>query len=579
MRHHLAWLTIAFLSLTPGTVLWGEEAVDPHERSAADTNRMARDEEKRVVESLAKRVNLVCDDTPLGEAIQRLSMLTGRDILIDVATLSDEGISTDQTVSLKLGETTMWQTLHFLLKPLSLTWVAQDGVLEVTTTNRADEIMVTHVYDVRKLCRLLEPLTKEIFERQRRPKVQMQGGMMGGGGFFNIPPVEIAPVVIGQMGGMGGMGMGQNAVRPAMVIKSVEAILACLVSECTQLRWEERDGEGGTIQLGQGCLIISQTYRGQFEIAGLLQALENLVDGKIHGKSVAARRLGYPIQEDAEIFEKLAAPKTLDLKDDSLADMLKQIADENGIRIWIDSQGLADEGISFDEQTGLRRRMQKLPLGICLKKILQPYHCTYVVEEGVLVVTTNEKANQMMSIRLYDISGVSKIGNETSDAGIVRILSQAARGNWQDENGEGGSATLVSSKHLAVLQTQRVHSDIALLLDELTREELLVPADPPLEMRIYTAQNVETARDLVRLLPQLVDSHWTPRGSIRQAGESLFINQPASVHERLEDLMTKLEESYLKRNPPAKDSHKPGDGKNSGQSPNGSDQGDAPPKQ
>jgi len=573
MRHHLAWLTIVVLSLAPGTILRGEEAIDPHERSAADTNRMARDEEKRVIEALSKRVNLVCDETQLAEAVQRLSMMIGRDILIDTTALTEEGISTDQPVTLKLGETTAWQTLHFLLKRLNLTWVAQDGVLEVTTTEKGNQIMVTHVYDVRKLCRLLEPLTKEIFERQRRPK--MQGGMMGGGGgFFSVPPIEMAPVVIGQMGGMG----GGNAVRPAMVVKSVEAILACMVSECTQLKWEERDGEGGTIQLGQGCLIISQTYRGQFEIAGLLQALENLVDGKIRGKSVAARRLGYPIQEDAEIFAKLAAAKTLELNDDSLTDVLKQIAGETGLRIWIDTHSLSENGINSDEPIGLRRRMQKLPLGICLKKILQPYQCTYVVEEGVLVVTTEEMANQMMSIRLYDISGVSKIGNETSDAGIVRILSQAARGKWQDENGEGGSATLVSSKHLAVLQTQQVHSDIALLLDELTRDELLVPGDPPLEMRIYTAQNVETARDLVRVLPQLVESKWTARGSIRQAGESLFINQPVAVHERLEDLMIKLEESYLKRNPPAKDPQKAGDGKtNSGQPDKNGSQDDTPP--
>ena len=207
----------------------------------------------------------------------------------------------------------------------------------------------------------------------------------------------------------------------------------------------------------------------------------------------------------------------------------------------------------MDQTASPRRKMQKLPLGICLKKILEPYLLACVVDEGVLVVTTQQRVATMTSISLYDITGVSKISNLDPASGVVSVLSRSTHGTWQEEDGEGGTATLISSKHLAVRQTQQFHAEIALLIDDLTTDDLLVPIDPAFELHVYTAPDVETARDLERVLPQMLDAKWSLRGSIRQAGASLLISQPASVHERLEEIMDKLEKSHLKRNPTVKD--------------------------
>jgi hypothetical protein len=43
--------------------------------------------------------------------------------------------------------------LHVLLADLNLTWILRDGVLWITTADRADEQQKTAVYDVRDLCR------------------------------------------------------------------------------------------------------------------------------------------------------------------------------------------------------------------------------------------------------------------------------------------------------------------------------------------------------------------------------------------------------------------------------------------
>ena len=542
----VAWLTIVCLNAVFVACVAAETDPNLPEASSADASRAARDEEKLVIQSLSRHITLEFADLPLDEAIQKLSKLIDREFLIDLEKLSDEGISSDQNVSLKLGEMTAWQTLDFLLKPLQLTWVAHDGVLEITTHTHAEELLVTRVYDVRNLAKLLEPLTKEMIARQRRAKPEQGGGGNGGGGFFSVPSVAISTGAVGQFGG----GFGSRRVDATPVApKPVEAWLAHVISECLSLKWQDKDGEGGTVQFGRGCLIVSQTYRGQFEIAGFLDALEHLVEGKVAGKSIAARRIGYPAEEDAAIFETLSKPRTVEIQDEALEQVLSQMAREAGIRLWIDRAALSDEGISTDIIISPRRRMQKLPLGICLKKILEPFQLVYVVDEGTLVVTTQARANEMTTIRLYDISRISRIANENSGTGVLSVLSRSTHGKWEQQDGEGGNAVLVSPKHLAVRQTQQVHSEIALLIDDLTSDELVASVDPVLELRVYTAPDFNTARDLLQVLPRMLEKEWAQRGSINQAGKSLLVNQSSAAHDRLDEIMVALDESEKRRNP------------------------------
>ena len=387
----IAWLTTVLICSTWGSLIQAEENDPQPSASAADASRVAREEEKRVLKALSRRITLECQELPLNEAVFKLSQLIECEILFDAVSLVEEGISMDQNVTLKLGELTGWQTLHFLLKPLNLTWVANDGVLEITTEGKAADVFVTRVYDVHQLCKTLEPLTREMLFRQAKGKPQAARGGMGngggGGGFFSVPPTAISTAVFSQF--------GAGVANPApLAVKSVEAVLAGMIVNCTSLQWLDRNGDGGTVQLGQGCLIVSQTYQGQFEIAGLLQGLERLAEGKVQGKSIAARRIGYPDEDDAKIFETLAKPKTVVIEEESLEQVLGQIARDADIRIWIDHTALNDEGINLDQPVSPRRKMQKLPLAICLKKILEPYLLECVVDEGRVLSSQRERVRR-----------------------------------------------------------------------------------------------------------------------------------------------------------------------------------------
>ncbi|MHB0961337.1 MAG: hypothetical protein ACYC6N_05330 [Pirellulaceae bacterium] len=103
-------------------------------------------------EKLSVIVSVDFNDTPLDEAIGALAKQSGADIRLDSPALRDVRIRDREPVTLKLTERKLETVLHALFMDLKLTWLLQDGVLWVTTAERADEHLKTAVYDVRDLC-------------------------------------------------------------------------------------------------------------------------------------------------------------------------------------------------------------------------------------------------------------------------------------------------------------------------------------------------------------------------------------------------------------------------------------------
>ena len=565
---YIAVLTISCLHFGLRDTLAEEGKKPVADASLSTPYRLTLDQEQRVLHSLSQRIKVEANDAPLSEVIHFISQSIDREILIDVPGLADAGISTDQNTTFHLGEMTVWQTFHFLLKPFQLAWTAHDGILEITTKEKADEQMITRVYDVRKLCELLEPISKEIlWQRQNHPRNDagmsggaggggvgggMMGGGIGGGGMFSVPVQTLVHSVIG-MGTSGDIGVDLRRSVPVMTDPmSIESLLANVIPSLALLKWMHSDGEGGSIQAGQGCLIVRQSYQGQFQIAGILEGLEQILNTKGPLKSTPLQRIGYPHEEDAAILASLNKLKNLEIDNLGLETALQQIAVEAGCRLLIDSPALADEGISSDQP--VIYHFQKLPLGICLKKLLSPLQLTYVVEEGVLVITTVAKADEMTSIRVYDIGNCNKIPQSLSQAGLLQTLVEFTSGKWLQSDGEGGATELVSSRHLLVLQTQRVHSEIEFLIEELSTEKTESPAKPTLKLRIHAAPDTETATDLLQVLPRLLAKDWNAGGSINQAGKSLLINQTPRFHDQVEEIILALEISrrnqYSTQHPP-----------------------------
>jgi hypothetical protein len=103
-------------------------------------------------EILAKTIpDLSFVDTPLSEVASNISDRMKITIILDETALMEEGVATDQPITLKLGAVTCDSALNLMLDPHGLTTIVDRGCLVITTQVKADEILGTVLYDVRDL--------------------------------------------------------------------------------------------------------------------------------------------------------------------------------------------------------------------------------------------------------------------------------------------------------------------------------------------------------------------------------------------------------------------------------------------
>ena len=159
---------------------------------------VGRSNDKRIRESLSQMTDVNFTDIPLRDALDYLEEIHKIEIWVDTKQLSEEGISSDQSVNLVMSGISLRSVLRLLLEPLLLTYVIEDEVMKVTTQTKADEKFASRVYPVADLVIQIMP------PRTGGRGGGMGGGMMGGGmgggmgmGMFSIPPEKITPKGLG----------------------------------------------------------------------------------------------------------------------------------------------------------------------------------------------------------------------------------------------------------------------------------------------------------------------------------------------------------------------------------------------
>ncbi len=125
------------------------EALRHHGRATAVLDPA---EHQRIRERLDAPASVSFDEMPLETAVQWLSEETQLHIHIDEAALTDVGVPIDEPLTLTLENKPLRTVLKYLLMPLELTATPYQGRLLVTTTEIAEEIFYTVVYDVSDIC-------------------------------------------------------------------------------------------------------------------------------------------------------------------------------------------------------------------------------------------------------------------------------------------------------------------------------------------------------------------------------------------------------------------------------------------
>jgi len=302
--------------------------------------------------------------------------------------------------------------------------------------------------------------------------------------------------------------------------------------------WHDLDAEGGDIRILGDRMTVRQTDDGIREVQVILSALastEPVIDL-------------FSSPADERVRDLLARPVTGDFENVSLAAVLDNLSRQAGVIIDIDEPSLTDSGTGSESRVSLKVRDRSLKesldevLGEVDGVSLKP-----IIRDGVLVVTSEEKAGELTPVRIYDVPEIA--GREDTQA-LVTLILEMTTGPWKEIDGDGGTIESPRPRTLIVRQTAAGLSEVERLIVAHRGGKIRPkPAGPVIEVRRYRVQAL-MAEELIALIPRFVaPDDWSdfPDGSsptiekVTLSGEViLMIRQTQAVHARIEQFIRDL---------------------------------------
>jgi hypothetical protein len=131
-----------------------------------------------------------------------------------------------------------------------------------------------------------------------------------------------------------------------------------------------------------------------------------LTERRKQWRSVDLRR---PSPIEARIEAALEERTELAFADTPLIDAIDFLRDYHQINIWIDETALQDEGV--DPSTPITLELSGIRLRSALRLMLKGQGLTYVIEDEVMKITTQDAADGVLSTRVYDVADFQPIIN------------------------------------------------------------------------------------------------------------------------------------------------------------------------
>jgi hypothetical protein len=208
---------------------------------------------------------------------------------------------------------------------------------------------------------------------------------------------------------------------------------------------------------------------------------------RVFGVSRRGELLARPQEEAAtadtnqSIRAALASPTKMEFTEMPLVDGVAYLKDFHQIEIQMDEPALQAAGVGKD--TPVTRNLSGLPLNSSLKLLLEPIGLTYLVRDGVLMITTEDAASKHLELKVYDVT--KSIGPEVKAEEIAVVLASLNHPQMMGGGmggGMGGAVAkttdvrIVPFRNLLIVRaSQREHEEIAALFGEL--QVRLAPED------------------------------------------------------------------------------------------------------
>ncbi|QDU63536.1 hypothetical protein Pan216_44160 [Planctomycetes bacterium Pan216] len=143
---------------------------------------------------------------------------------------------------------------------------------------------------------------------------------------------------------------------------------------------------------------------------------------------------------EAKIRRALTQPVSVDFQDTPLRDVIEFLRDLTGANIVIDQNGLDELGLDPDVPTTLH--LESVSLKSALRLILRPMELTYLIEDEVLLITSEQVAADELITKVYPVADlvIPIIDFNSGNVGLSGALGGGNAGQGALGSGGGNNA-------------------------------------------------------------------------------------------------------------------------------------------
>lgn len=493
----------------------------------APLSRSVRKAAEAIRLKLKEPISVNYQQTPLVKVVDDLATKCGVSFVLDVAGLTEEGVSPDVPVTLKLQNWPAVWVLDRILTDLGLDYARQDEVVKVTTIVKAEEYVTLELFNVQDL---LEYGHKHDLHTAIDGDAALQ--MNFGVGPFDLPSTPQGPIDMDS------------------------TWLIDLLQDVTSGPWIDVDGTGGSISELKGVLLVNQTRRCMDEVRDILVVLRAFARGELaHGD----RDVFYAAHHQ-RIDKALRSRCDLEFVDTPLRDVAKFFGDATKIDIALSANHLSEEGIAVDEP--INASLKGITYDSALRIMLEPLGCTHTIVGGSLIITTIVHAEELLNTVVYDLRDFESPYAPGETELIETIMNQTS-GPWIDIDGTGGSLQMPIGGLLVARQTQQVQQEVRQLLFDLrtklnevakTRKTLVkpAPADPDALVTKYFFPGLTDRVEVEKLVTKFVEPQsWKVnggKGELELVDGILISRNTGKVHQAIRRFLQWLSQSAAGEN-------------------------------
>lgn len=215
-----------------------------------------------------------------------------------------------------------------------------------------------------------------------------------------------------------------------------------------------------------------------------------LMSSSARGEDVLLLQPRYPVED------KLEVPTDLQYLDTPLGDVLIDLELRHKLDMELDERALTADGLS--SETPISLSLKGAPLVKALDEILEPHGLTWILCDGLVVITTKTAAETKEMIRVYSLAALREAAGEIDVENLQETIRyQTGFESWLDGQDVETAEVNVVSNTLVVRHIWRIHRQVALVLQELVEsanhpETAVLPAPTEREAQIEKALSTKT---------------------------------------------------------------------------------------